>query len=305
MRNSIVAGNIGAADVVGFSSKSISSSDACAPGPFPGSGNICASPFLRNPGPGHGDAHETQFSPTIDTGSNAMVPGGLTTDFEGDARIVGPAVDMGADEFTAPSVVTGGAKQVRLDGATLNGTVTPNTHATSYRFEYGDTTDYGSSTAAKQLPAGNALVPVAIPVSGLEPGHSYHFRLAATNSAGTTFGLDGSFRTKKDPWPGVRIGAQTVTVKKGKARVLVSCPKGKGGACGKGTLKLGPYGKKKLSLKAGQKKRLKVKLNTKGRRKLSRKHQFKVKASVVAFDVFGTKRTTHAGVTLRQKKKHH
>lgn len=303
MRNSIVAGNIGAADVTGFGTRTVSSSDACAPGPFPGAGNICASPFLANPGPGHGDAHETQFSPTIDHGTNALVPGGLTTDFEADARIVGPAVDMGADEFTQPSVVTGAAKKVKVNGATLNGTVTPNTHATSYRFEYGDTTDYGRSTASLSLPAGTALVPVAVPITGLVPNHRYHFRLVATNSAGTTFGLDASFKTHPDPWTGAKIPAQTVTVKKGKAGVLVTCPKGVGGTC-KGTLKLGKYGKKKFSIKAGARKRLKVKISKGGRRKLSRRGSFTVNASAAGTDVFGTKKTTHGSVKLRLKKHH-
>ncbi|MEA2374085.1 MAG: hypothetical protein QOD53_548, partial [Thermoleophilaceae bacterium] len=303
MRNSIVAGNIGAADVTGFGTLTVSSSDACAPGPFPGAGNICASPFLANPGPGHGDAHETQFSPTIDHGTNALVPAGLTTDFEGDARIVGPAVDMGADEFTQPSVVTGAAKTLRVNRATLNGTVTPNTHATSYHFEYGDTTDYGKSTAPKSLGAGTTLIPVAVPIKGLVPSHSYHFRLVATNSAGTTFGLDGSFKTPVDRWPGVKIIAQKVTVKKGKASVLVSCPKGVGGTC-KGMIKLASYGKKKLSLKPGAKKRIKIKLTKKGRRKLARRGSFKVRATAVATDVFATKKTTHGTVKLRLKQHH-
>lgn len=305
LRNSIVAGNIGAADLFGFASKSVTASDACAPGPFPGANNICAAPFLANPGPGHGDAHETQFSPTIDHGSSAMVPPGLTTDFEGDARIVGPAVDMGADEFTAPSVVTGAAKSVRVDRATLNGTVTPNTHATSYRFEYGDDTNYGKSTASRLIPAGTALVPVALEVKGLRPSHSYHFRLAATNSAGTTYGLDGSFKTKADRWPGVKIAAETITVKKGRARVLLSCPKGTGGPCSKGLLKLRKYGKKKFSLKAGKKKRFKVKLSKGARRSLKHGKLLKVRATAVAYDVFGTKRKTHATLRLRPKLKGH
>jgi hypothetical protein len=72
-----------------------------APGsgtPLPGSGNICTDPKLNSSG------EETTPSPTIDKGSNSLVPAGLTTDFEGHSRVQpgvcgGAAiVDMGAFE---------------------------------------------------------------------------------------------------------------------------------------------------------------------------------------------------------------
>ena len=49
--------------------------------PLPGAGNICADPLLADDGdPVSFDVHETASSPTIDAGSNALVPSGLTTD---------------------------------------------------------------------------------------------------------------------------------------------------------------------------------------------------------------------------------
>lgn len=54
--------------------------------PFAGTGNICADPALA--GVGTGDAHETASSPTIDAGSNALVPSGVTSDFFGQPRIL-------------------------------------------------------------------------------------------------------------------------------------------------------------------------------------------------------------------------
>jgi hypothetical protein len=112
LTNSIVASPTGQADIGGFRTASGGSltslfSDACMPGtstPLPGEGNICANPQLTAEG------EETPSSPTIDAGSNALVPAGLTTDAFGHARILAghvscsqsfPAiVDMGADEFT-------------------------------------------------------------------------------------------------------------------------------------------------------------------------------------------------------------
>jgi hypothetical protein len=118
LANSIVASPPGQADIGGFravSGGSLTSlfSDACVPGtssstPLPGEGNICANPQLTAEG------EETPSSPTIDAGSNALVPAGLASDAFRHARILAghagcsqsfPAiVDMGADEFIAPEM---------------------------------------------------------------------------------------------------------------------------------------------------------------------------------------------------------
>jgi hypothetical protein len=118
LTNSIVTSPTGQADIGGFrptadGSLTSSFSDACTPGTstsLPGAGNICANPSLA--GAETGDVQETASSPTIDAGSNALVPAGLTTDVFGHTRILAghagcgqsfPAiVDMGASEF-APS----------------------------------------------------------------------------------------------------------------------------------------------------------------------------------------------------------
>ena len=115
LTNSIVTGSPGQADVGGFRAVSGGSlmssfSDACAPGtstPLSGEGNICAEPQLKANG------EETPSSPTIDAGSNALVPAGLASDAFGNARILAghaacgvsfPAVvDMGAEEFLPPA----------------------------------------------------------------------------------------------------------------------------------------------------------------------------------------------------------
>jgi len=72
-----------------------------------------------------------------------------------------------------------------------------NTHelATTYYVEYGTTTSYGSKTAAKEIPAGSASVAVSELLSGLKENSEYHYRLVATNSAGTTNGKDQTLTT--------------------------------------------------------------------------------------------------------------
>ena len=58
-----------------------------------GGGNIDADPNFDADG-----FHLLWPSPAIDAGSSAAVPSGVTTDIDDDPRIVGAAVDMGADE---------------------------------------------------------------------------------------------------------------------------------------------------------------------------------------------------------------
>ena len=78
----------------------------------------------------------------------------------------------------------------------LHGTVTPNAPATTYHFEYGTTTAYGSSTQETALPAGADGVAVSVAVGGLAPATSYHVRLVATNVDGTNAtGEDRTFTT--------------------------------------------------------------------------------------------------------------
>ena len=102
---------------------------------------------------------------------------------------------------TPPAATTGAARDVARTSATLTGTVDPNRSATTYRFEYGTTTAYGLTTPDRDAGAGDAAVPAEMPVSGLTPGTTYHYRLVATSAAGTTMGADRTLRTVPDPRP--------------------------------------------------------------------------------------------------------
>ncbi len=115
LENSIVEGDVGGAELGGFTgeggSLTATYSDVCSgTSPLAGTGNLCVNPLLADNGnPQSFDVHETAASPTIDAGSNALVPAGLATDAFGNTRIlagrlacveVPKVVDMGADEFT-------------------------------------------------------------------------------------------------------------------------------------------------------------------------------------------------------------
>ncbi|MGI9539115.1 MAG: hypothetical protein ACR2N6_03085, partial [Miltoncostaeaceae bacterium] len=79
-------------------------------------------------------------------------------------------------------------------GATLNATVDPRGAPTTYRFDYGPTVDYGSSTPTLSLPAGDAPVGVIEALSGLAPGTQYFVRLVASSAAGEN-AITGTFTT--------------------------------------------------------------------------------------------------------------
>ncbi|MHB8233087.1 MAG: hypothetical protein ACYDHT_00385 [Solirubrobacteraceae bacterium] len=109
LANTILYGDSGGPELGGFNGLAgvnAASSDVCADAsPFLGSANICADPKLV----GGGDVHETAASPTLEAGSNTLVPSGLTSDVFGGARIVGritcagtvATVDIGAAEFNS------------------------------------------------------------------------------------------------------------------------------------------------------------------------------------------------------------
>ncbi len=95
-----------------------------------------------------------------------------------------------------PIVVTLAASGVTATGATLNGTVNPNSLSTTALFEYGPTASYGNQVpVAVQPGSGITAVPVTASVSGLSCGQTYHARAVATNSSGTTNGNDITFET--------------------------------------------------------------------------------------------------------------
>ncbi|CAK0765776.1 MSHA biogenesis protein MshQ [Gammaproteobacteria bacterium] len=102
---------------------------------------------------------------------------------------------------SAPTVTTNAATSVTNSGATLNGTVSSNGAAATVTFDYGLTTSYGTTVTATQSPlatnASNSAVSAAL--TGLTCNTTYHFRVKASNSAGTTNGGDLTFTTSSCP----------------------------------------------------------------------------------------------------------
>ena len=96
-----------------------------------------------------------------------------------------------------PIVTTGEATDIGYTTARLNGEVNPNGTTTTYYFEYGETTAYGSSTPVTSAGSGTSTLSVNTSVVGLVNQTIYHYRLRATNAGGTTLGADRTFTTHR------------------------------------------------------------------------------------------------------------
>jgi multidrug efflux pump subunit AcrA (membrane-fusion protein) len=98
-----------------------------------------------------------------------------------------------------PTVAAGSASGVGISSATLTGTVNPSSDDTTYYFEYGTTSSYGSRTKKVDLGSGSSPAEVSAVVDGLRADTTYLFRLVATNGSGTAFGAEATFATAAAP----------------------------------------------------------------------------------------------------------
>jgi phospholipase C len=124
-----------------------------------------------------------------------------------------------------PAEETGLASALAATTAKLNATVNPDGAPVSgCRFEYGKSISYGASAPCASLPgSGSAPVAVSAALTGLSANTSYHYRILATNAAGTSYGPDLIFTTPAATGPaptvtgvhpdaGLEQGATAVTI---------------------------------------------------------------------------------------------
>jgi hypothetical protein len=105
------------------------------------------------------------------------------------------AKQASATGVAPPLVATGPASGVTQSEATLSGTVNPEGNRTSYAFELGGSTQYGTVISGTLAGTGSEAQSVTLDLANLRPGSTYHYIVVATNTNGTSEGLDETFTT--------------------------------------------------------------------------------------------------------------
>jgi hypothetical protein len=170
--------------------------------------------------------HETASSPTIDAGSNALVPSGVTSDLFGGPRILvgkfgdAPTVDIGVAEFVQPVPVNSSLPVISgtpVEGQTLsttNGTWNGTTNAFAYQWQ-----DCDSSGNACQNIAGATASTYSL--GNGDVGRTLRAVVTATNAGGSasaTSSPTAIVTAPPHPPPvltGVRFTSTSFTARKG------------------------------------------------------------------------------------------
>jgi hypothetical protein len=266
-----------------------------------------------------GDYRQAPGSVTIDAGITQPVNGAF--DVDGDPRRI-DTTDIGADEFVRPVfATTGPATGIGPHSATLIGTVTEIGVPTSYQFQYGTTTAYGSETPAVNLGSEITVLPVAATLAGLSPGTTYHFRLVGTNKAGMGYGHDQTFTTLPAPptsssssttpaFAGVTLVSTRLALSGKFITLKLSCPAGTAGGCS-GQTKLSArrrtgtrrvaLGKARFTMAAGARAKVRLRLSRAGLQRLAGVRRLRARDAIAAHDGAGVSKTTVANVTVRRR----
>jgi hypothetical protein len=175
----------------------------------PDGSNVTECKFEYGTTTGYGHSAECKSLPGSGTSPVAVSTkiAGLSPNTEYHFRVVtksaagtvdGPDIAFRTLSVAAPSVETKGSGSVGASSATLYASVNPRGGSVSTcKFEYGTSTGYGSSVSCASLPGGGSS-PVVVDASissGLAANTTYHYRVSATNSGGTSKGTDATFKT--------------------------------------------------------------------------------------------------------------
>jgi len=131
-------------------------------------------------------------------GSNAS-----GSSFGGDESFTTAAAQVAVDTQGPPF-----ASAISPEGATFNDVLNPNGADTTYRYEYGTDTSYGSTSADGDAGAATGETAAPASISGLQAATTYHFRIVADNGVGSPVqGADATFTTA----PGTAPSASNVS----------------------------------------------------------------------------------------------
>ena len=177
--------------------------------------------------PGTGTVDVTVTTP------NGTSPANSADEF---TYIAPPPPPPGSPPPSPPGVSGGAPTATTSSGAGVAGVVNPGGAPTTAYFGYGldpsergpgaDTTLYDQSTPPQPVGSDSLNHTVTASLTGLLPGALYHIRLVATNSAGTTFGLDQTFTTPQGPAPPPPVLGQSENAQPVSGKVFIKLPSG-------------------------------------------------------------------------------
>ncbi len=103
------------------------------------------------------------------------------------------------NDLAPPSVyvVTQPTTAINPTEGTLTAVVNPESLTTKYYFQWGLTNSYGNTTPVETLSPSLENSSVKATISKLGSETTYHYRVVAENSTGSTYGYDGTFTTVK------------------------------------------------------------------------------------------------------------
>lgn len=99
-----------------------------------------------------------------------------------------------------PKAQSDPATAIDQGSAAISGAVTPNGRATGMRFVYGTTAAYGSTSAVTNIGDGDGPVSSSLPLTGLQPGTTYHYAIEAIREGAVAVtSADRTFMTLSPP----------------------------------------------------------------------------------------------------------
>jgi hypothetical protein len=186
----------------------------------PGKGTVTGGSASRPTGIECGATCKTTFEDGAQITLTATPdPGSLVNKWSGCDQVLGSnhgecKLTLGADRkvtvtfSTKPAIEVLRTEQITTNSAQLNAEVNPDLENTEYHFEYTDDEDFQDNEFAnailvpipdEEIGAGGSPVPVSAEIKGISPFTTYHFRVLATNAAGTTESNPASFTTFTPP----------------------------------------------------------------------------------------------------------
>ena len=154
----------------------------------------------RRPVPAGLDAGSGSASVAVDVPLESLAAGTLyhyrLVAYNKDGTFYG--ADMTVKVLPAPQMGPATVSEVTPESATISTSVNPEGLHTLYELEVGTSSAYGTPYPG-DAGSGSAPVPLTFHLSGLHAGDTYHFRLVASSSDGSSSEADQTFTTAAKP----------------------------------------------------------------------------------------------------------